>query len=139
AQPYCVVFLTVHAAGSRSILCTDTCGPIIVECLKTGCEINGLDLIAYCLMPDHLHIVLMTEPGSELQKYLSGLKWATSRKLRAAGIADSIWQRSYWDRHHRDDEDVHHMIRYVMENPLRKGLCQQPEEWRFSEYFGLPQ
>lgn len=90
-------------------------------------------------MPNHLHVVLMTLPESDFRGYVKGLKWATTKKLHDMGVEGEVWERSYWDRHHRDDEDVETMVTYAMHNPVRKGLCQQPEEWPYSRYWGIPQ
>jgi putative transposase len=135
--PHCVVFITICAKSGRAILCTEDCAPIIIDCIRQGCEIHSLDLIAYCVMPDHVHIVVMTRQGSDFLNYLKGFKWATSRRMHQAGIVGKVWQRSYWDRHHRDDDDVTTMIEYVMNNPVRKEPCRRPEDWTHSQYLGL--
>jgi REP element-mobilizing transposase RayT len=43
-----------------------------------------------------------------------------------------MWQRSYWDRHARVDGDVQMMADYILEAPVRAGLCAQWWEWPFS-------
>ena len=135
---YRVVFLTISTKNRRDLLLKESHAAAVIDCIETGCQIKKLDLIAYCLMPDHLHVVLMTLPDSDFRGYVKGLKWATTKKLHDFGVDGEIWERSYWDRHHRDDEDVETIVTYVMHNPVRKELCQQPEEWPYSRYFGIP-
>ena len=137
-EPDHVVFITICGAQRRAILNSSLCAPIVIECVKRGCEIHSLDLVAYCVMPDHIHAVVYTKDGCDIEKYLRGLKWAVSRRLHQADIVGDIWQRSYWDRHHREEEDARAMIEYVLENPVRKGYCEKWEEWPHSEYVRYP-
>jgi len=42
-----------------------------------------------------------------------------------------IWQASHWDRQLRREENYDTKWEYVRQNPVRRGLAQQPEEWLF--------
>ena len=42
-----------------------------------------------------------------------------------------LWQRSYFERVLRDDEDVVGVARYLLNNPVRAGLAASPQEYRF--------
>ncbi len=137
-DPNYVVFVSIHAAPRRAMFATAACASVILDCVQTGCEIHHLDLIAYCVMPDHIHVVIFTKDGCDVEKYLKGLKWATSRQLHTMGVVGDIWQRSYWDRHHRDDDDVRTMIEYVLDNPVRQGLCRTRDEWPYAAYLRHP-
>ena len=45
---------------------------------------------------------------------------------------NSLWQESYFDRVLRDDEEMERTVRYVLENPVRKGLVNAFDEYPFS-------
>ena len=45
---------------------------------------------------------------------------------------ESLWQESYYDHVLRDDEDIDRTVRYVLENPVRKGLVLEFDEYPFS-------
>ena len=138
AEPNQVVFVTLHAARGRALLSMRPCAEVIISCIRHGCILNHVDLVAYCVMPDHVHVVVYTNDGADIEGYLRGLKWAVSRQLHRLGVVGAIWQRSYWDRNHRDDDDVRTMIEYVLDNPVRKGLCRYRNDWPFGEYVGHP-
>lgn len=73
------------------------------------------------------------------QKLLARFKGRSSYELHRLGVSGEIWERSFWDRHARKDEDVAAMIDYVLDNPVRKGLCQLCEEWPYSLFRGYPE
>ena len=83
-------------------------------------------------MPDHLHLLL--EGQSEktgLRNFVQLFKQLSSYHWKHEGGAD-LWQRSYYDRVLRADEDTLVVARYILMNPVRKGLCQSPEQHPFS-------
>jgi len=116
---------------------------------RTRCR---FDLWAYVIMPEHVHIVLWPREGETVSAILKGIKLPVARKsliwaresspglLRAmehrtpnGKVAHRFWQRGGGhDRNLRSDRDVHEKIRYVHENPVRRGLVSRPEDWAWS-------
>jgi REP element-mobilizing transposase RayT len=85
-------------------------------------------LVAWCVMPNHVHVVCRLLPGQELSKVLQGWKSFTSRKANAIlGQSGAFWQREYYDRLIRDEDELERAIRYVVSNPKRAGL----KEWKW--------
>jgi len=85
---------------------------------------------AYCAMPDHLHVVVsVVEHGGDMAKWLAYVKRETAKTVHSPGM----WERSYWDRHARRGDDVVAMVEYVLNNPVRAGLCERwygwPKSW----------
>jgi type I restriction enzyme R subunit/putative DNA methylase len=94
-------------------------------------------LFAWCIMPNHVHLLL--EPMISLVTIMQRLKSWTARvckvKAGALGIAVpefEFWMREYWDRFIRHEEHFQQAIWYIHENPVKAGLCNAPEEWRWS-------
>ena len=84
---------------------------------------------AYCVMPDHLHVVCsLVDSGKDLSKWAWYVKRESARALRAPGM----WQRSYWDRYVRDDESLVRAVEYLLANPVRRGLAEPWCEWPYS-------
>ena len=46
-----------------------------------------------------------------------------------------FWMRDYWDRFIRNEEHFYNVVKYIHENPVKAGLCNAPEEWRWSSAF----
>ena len=111
---------------------------LVVEALDWNAEPRGTQIIAYCIMPDHLHLIVCNErEGEDLRAYVKGVKLTTWRRFREAGLEPPFWQRSYWDKHARACDDLNAQVEYVLMNPCRAGLCERPEEWPYSEYRGF--
>jgi putative transposase len=93
---------------------------------------QGVAIVAYCFMPDHLHLVVesLTDTADlrafvKLAKQRSG--WEHRRETR-----ELLWQSGYYDRVLRRDESLESAVRYVVGNPVRKGLAQSAAEWPLS-------
>ncbi len=79
---------------------------------------------AYCLMPDHVHLVASgLEQESDLKRFVNGWKQATGFAWSRLGNG-RLWQAGYWDRLARFDEPIDDMVRYVVENPVRAKLVE---------------
>jgi len=90
---------------------------------------EGFDIPAYCLMPDHIHLVATGRfPESDLRRLVTGWKQATGFAWSQLGRG-RLWQPSYWDRLARFDEPLETMKRYVVENPVRAHLVMNPADY----------
>ena len=67
----------------------------------------------------------MSSPFSE------GFKNGVANAAIRAG-AGKIWQRDFWDRHTRNDLDLWRCVQYIIHNPVEEGLCERPEDWRYT-------
>jgi REP element-mobilizing transposase RayT len=95
-------------------------------------------LHAYCLMPTHMHFVCSAGLDGDFLTFVNRLKREGSRRLHRAGFTGFAWQRSMWDRYLREDEEVRTRIYYLLDNPVRKGLCEHWGDWPWSAYCGWP-
>ncbi|MFP4259603.1 MAG: REP-associated tyrosine transposase [Opitutales bacterium] len=86
----------------------------------------------YVVMPDHLH--LFCAPNTYPIEPLS--KWVGYWKSRVASLgtyrgAKKLWQKNFWDRQLRGHESYSEKWHYVLNNPVRAGLVDAPEEWPY--------
>jgi len=85
-------------------------------------------LLAWCVMPNHVHVVVKPAGGHELDKILHSWKSFTAHKaMKWLGLQASFWQPEYYDHLIRDDEDLLHAVEYTVNNPVAAGL----REWRW--------
>jgi putative transposase len=94
-------------------------------------------IIAYCFMPDHLHLLCEgTCPSSDFKEFVrlykqrSSFAWKQRTRL-------GLWQRGYFDRVLRADEDTVAVARYILGNSVRAGLSQSAEEYPYSGSFTM--
>ena len=77
--------------------------------------------------------LLMSEPQrGTLAEALKSLKQGVSRRL--IGDAEHFWQKRYYDFNIRSDEQFVEKLGYIHRNPVRRGLCDRPEDWEWSSF-----
>ena len=87
-------------------------------------------LFAWCIMPNHVHVVARLFPGNTLAAVLHSWKSFSAkhanRILRSHGV---FWQREYYDHLIRDDEEYERAVHYVSENPAKAKLNNWQWVW----------
>jgi len=92
-----------------------------------------IDMLAYCLMPDHLHLVLEIKDSSQnFLDIISYLKRKTAFDLRDFISVKQLWQDRFIDRIIRDERELKKMIQYILENPVRKKFVSDFRLWPYS-------
>jgi putative transposase len=90
------------------------------------------EILAFCFMPDHVHLVVAADhQAADLQRFVALWK-QLSGYAHKRDTGERLWQPSYFDHVLRDDEPTNRAVRYVLENPVRRGLVQNFEEYPFS-------
>nr|VFK08246.1 MAG: Transposase IS200 like [Candidatus Kentron sp. LPFa]VFK24071.1 MAG: Transposase IS200 like [Candidatus Kentron sp. LPFa] len=111
------------------------------------------DLIAWVVMPNHVHVLIRVYEGMALGKIVQSWKSYTGRKIaqierecragarrsqgdecRAGALRsqDRVWMREYWDRFIRDERHFSSAVNYIHDNPVRVGLIRRAEDWPWS-------
>jgi putative transposase len=95
-------------------------------------ERAGVDVWAYCLMPNHVHLVVVPKrPDSLCHLFRNAHREYARRINEREGWQGHLWQ----ERFHSFVMDEAHLmatVRYVELNPVRAGLCDRPNDWRWS-------
>jgi len=90
-------------------------------------------LLAWCLMPNHVHVVIEIPGNHSLSDIVRSWKSFTSRRANAhLGRTGSFWHADYFDRYIRDDEHLARTIEYVEQNPAKAGLVDVAAGWLWS-------
>jgi REP element-mobilizing transposase RayT len=97
-------------------------------------DVVNWEVLAYCLMPNHFHLVL----DAELDQLALGMHRLNGvyaqRFNREHGFTGHLFQGRYHLKPIKDEAHLPESVRYVLLNPVRAGLCRRPEEWRWSSY-----
>ena len=92
-------------------------------------EAAHFELLAYCLMPDHLHLLAQgNDERSHLITFMQRFKRRTGFHFKQSS-GDRLWQSSYFDRVLREEEDLAETAEYIFRNPIAEGLCEDPEDY----------
>lgn len=133
-----VYFVTICAENKQHYFENNKITNIIedeLEFRKTTKEIN---LLCYCIMPDHLHILLsLTEDyHKSLQNWVSAFKRYTTRVINELFGIKPLWQKNFYDHVVRKEESLIKIAEYIVNNPVRKGIVSEWEEYPYSKIVG---
>jgi putative transposase len=97
-------------------------------------EIADWTVLAYCLMPNHFHLIVEAEIEqlSVAMHYVNGTY--AQRFNRVHGYRGHLFQGRFHAKPVREEAHLPQSLRYVLLNPVRAGLCERPEQWRWSSY-----
>src|SRR3954466_8008201 len=85
------------------------------------------DLLGYCLMTNHFHLLLRPAPGQSISRVLQSLTVAHTRRYhRRHRSVGHFWQGRFRSPVVQDDEHLLVVLRYIEANPLRAGMVAAP-------------
>jgi putative transposase len=122
--------ITICTWNRRRLFEIDGHAKAVVSAFETGRFGRGTERFAYCLMPDHLHLLLALSDGN-LVDLIGGWKRFTGSRLKKEGLDGPFWQRGFYDHALRKEEHVRKVAEYIVDNPVRAGLV---ESWRDYPY-----
>ena len=122
-------------------LCCDKRVPLFAGAERAGHVVGavrncagsaGFLLHAFCVMPDHVHVLVEgRDASSDAADYVRRVKQQTGFLFRDSSVK-RVWQRSYYDHILRSAEDCDGIAWYIWMNPVRKGIVQVAWEYEFS-------
>nr|WP_244444092.1 transposase [Arenimonas donghaensis] len=93
---------------------------------------TGSELMAWVLMPDHWHGLLVLGTESRLGQTLQRAKGSSARLFnKRLGRRGSVWGAGFHDRALRSHENLRAAARYLVANPLRAGLVERVGDYPF--------
>lgn len=148
-QPNDVRFLTFSCYRRLPLFQNNSIKAAFADRLALARESTGIRLIAWVVMPEHVHLLVMPlGHGKSVTQYLRFLKRPFAqmvvsrwRDLQARVLdqlidkqgATRFWQQGGgYDRVMRSEDDVREKIAYINSNPVRRGLVEHAEDWRWS-------
>jgi putative transposase len=139
-------------AGHGSCVLGDReCAEVVRESLMFHHE-SRYRLIAWTIMPNHVHVIIETSGSHSLGEIQKTFKRHTTRELKkiicewpnCAAVSTRVdwakakdlllprrrvWQREAWDRFIRDGEHMSATVEYIMANPVKAGLVEDSVDW----------
>ena len=124
-------FLTTVTQNRRPIFLEHATAQIVLNSLKWLNDNDRITLIAAVVMPDHVHFIIELKSTS-LVKLMHSLKSYTANEInRVLGQKGHVWESQYYERGIKDESTLNSLIRYCLENPVRKGMVSDYREYRF--------
>lgn len=122
-------FITTVTASRRRLFQVTQTADLLLDVLRVLREKRTLQLHAFVIMPDHVHLLLTPAPEISLEKLLQLIKGGFSFRLKSHG---DVWQKSYDSRRITDRNDFKTHLLYIHQNPVADHLAQTPEAYPHS-------
>lgn len=104
-----------------------------LKVLREAAEQTPMRLLAYCLMPNHFHLVLWPHGDEDMSLYM---RWLLSTHVRRYHqhyhSSGHVWQGRFKAFPIQEDDYLVAVMRYAERNPLRAKLVRRAEQWRWS-------
>jgi REP element-mobilizing transposase RayT len=110
-----------HAIGAR-----------VREQLLTIAAAWEVEVVAYCLMPDHLHALFEGQTDRADSRKCADTFRRTSAFYFRQEHRRRLWQEGYFDRVLRSEEATLDVVGYIVLNPTKAGLCADPRDYLLS-------
>jgi len=124
-----------RAVGRRTLFRKDGDYAAFETILRQAPDFRPMRLLAYCLMPNHWHLVLWPKGDGDLSEYLRWLTVTHTQRRHAhyhtAGTGP-VYQGRFKSFPIQAGDHLRTVLRYVERNPLRAGLVRKAEAWRWS-------
>jgi putative transposase len=124
-----------RAVRRQAIFATSTDYAAFESLLVEALQRTPVRLLAYCLMPNHWHLVVWPSSTAQLSQLMQWLtlthtsRWHVAHGTRGTG---PLYQGRFKSVPVQEDEHLLRVCRYVERNPLRASLVDRAEQWRWS-------
>ena len=128
--------LTFSCDGRAPLLETHAAKDLLIQSLAAARAKHAFDIWAYVIMPEHVYLLIWPrEAEYSISAILQAVKQPVSYYARKRGLHNG---RVFWlpgggyDRNMIAARTVREEIEYLHANPVRRGLCDKPTDWRYS-------
>jgi putative transposase len=133
------VYHVINRANARlQLFFKDKDYQLVETILTEGVEKFDMRLLAYCIMPNHWHLVLHPRNDGDLQKFMQWVtlthtqRWHATHRTIGTG---HLYQGRYKSFLIEKDEHLKTVIRYVERNPLRAKLVKDINNWKYASLY----
>jgi putative transposase len=104
---------------------------LVLEQILRAADERGFQAVAYCFMPDHLHLMLEgLHAGSDCLAFINAAKQYSGHYF-AERTGQRLWQRYGYERVVRDEAERFQTLRYIVNNPVAAGLVTRAADYPF--------
>jgi|ERR1017187_7665182 putative transposase len=144
-------FATFSCYHRQQLFTADSAKRTFERALERVRRSFGLQVYAYVVMPEHIHLLVSEPERGLLADALKSLKQGVSRRLvgeagapfkpsfglsgdSSGDFSQHFWQKRYYDFNVRNYRQFVEKLRYIHRNPVKRGLCERPEDWEWSSF-----
>lgn len=139
----CFHFVTTNVKDHKQIFAEKEVAELLVEEFEFYEKHYNVTVVAYVIMPDHVHCIIWPENGEHsFMDFMRGVKghfakaYTDFMRRRGAGTppisgALNVWQDSFFDYLITSERKLEEKINYIMENPVEDGLVAKPLDYPY--------
>ena len=121
--------LTAVTAQRRSVFQVSATAELLERTILDYRDQGKFLLHAFVIMPDHLHVLITPAPDVSLEKAMQYIKGGFSFRLKSKS---EVWMRSFNESQIQTADKFRNCVRYIVENPVRRGLVSTAEAYPYS-------
>jgi len=106
---------------------------IMILTLEEAKENHHFRLANFCIMPNHIHLLIQPRENSCLSTIMHSIKLRSAKRWNNIhGSTDHMWGQPYFSRIIKDPADYYTVMDYIDNNPVAAGLVENPADWKAS-------
>jgi len=150
-----IYFVTSNTINDQRIFTNNEYCQILLKNIDFYRRKLKFRLYAYCIIPWHVHLLILPRRGKNISKIMQLIKYRTARDIRKYNhdlrsrqpgcrlpgawlegqrCLNSIWQRSFHDRIVRSDRELDNKIDYINYNAVKHRIVDDPITWPYSSF-----
>jgi len=126
-------FVTAVTTNRRKLFQVTRTAELLVQTILRYRSQGKFLLHAHVIMPDHFHVILTPSPDVSLEKAIQFIKGGFSFRLKDTR---DVWMRSFNESQIGDEDQFRECVRYIEENPVRRGIVVEAQAYPFSSASG---
>lgn len=125
-----VIYSVTFTTKNRLLILDFSTGRIIARLLLSPVIVKDHKILAWVIMPDHVHLLIQLGESQSLSRFVQMFKSVASRRINALlNSNDRVWTDGFFDRALRKEDDLKTVARYIVANPIRAGLVKSIREY----------
>ena len=131
------VFITSVTHNRQAVFQSDEDRDLLVSTMRSVQAIAVFHLLAYAILPDHVHLLMRTDITTDFSRVMHSIKrnfTLNYKRLHGINTASVLWQSKFWDHIIRDEDDLTRHLDYIHYNVVKHGLVVSPGDWKHSTY-----
>jgi putative transposase len=130
-------FFTLVTNGRNAFFCDSSSVEICLKALGQIQKFHPFELVAYCIMPDHLHLLIsLPADQKDFSTIIKEFKKKVTKELKHQrndpGLVE--WQDRFWEHTIRDQRDFKTHFDYIHYNPIKHGFVTNLDDWKWSSF-----
>ena len=112
---------------------------LYIKIMYENLKEHNIEIIAYCIMNNHAHMLIKAENIAELSKYMQRLnsKYAVYYN-KIHNRVGYVFRDRFKAEGIYDEKHFYNCIKYIYDNPVKAGICSKPEQYPYSNYKKIP-